>query len=753
MRMQFHLAASSAGILLAASGIHAQTPPIASPVGERIAVRVADRGPIPLGAEPFTSILDVDAARLEAFALNGGGIVIGFPFGPHLDADLELVPVEPFEEDATIDIVRRASKGRPLVEAVFARDLLVGSAFLAGSVVGQPGSHVFLASSAAGVFGYAQLDDQLFIVSSGPAGSGQPIASYDFTNLPEGLIELPEWACQTIAPDGVVGGALADGGVAGDASCRQIRIAYESDYEFATRFALDADAATGYVATLSSAMTTIFSRDFGARLSASYLRLWLEPADPWTANSTTAQLGEFRTNWNTFMTSVPRDAAHFLSGRSLGGGVAYLPGLCTTYAYALSANLSGSFPTPLVDNDAQNWDPFVVAHELGHNFGAPHTHDAASYDPVIDGCGLSPQDCGSASAGTVMSYCHLCAGGIANIRLGFHPRTITTVTGYLDGAACDYTASARPPVTVADAASAWSTVARTIDILANDVEFNCENFTLDAVQSPTPGGATVVVVPGAGSGGLDAISYTNATSFTGVDTFTYTIRDASNQTITGSVRVTVTGLRAPENPIGSTGGLDARYYALSSPSALPDFLTLTPYLTGVASAVNYPSTTGSFAGSGLSDNVGAVFSGWVLVPSDGVWTFYAGSDDGSRLKIGDTEVVSHDGLHGFTERSGEIGLRAGRHAFRVEFFERTGGAGLIASWQGPGVAKGVIPSANLWRGGATVPADYNGDGQVDAIDLSTLLAAWNTVNSTVDLSGDGVVNAVDITFFFSYWTG
>ncbi|MFM7133939.1 MAG: PA14 domain-containing protein, partial [Planctomycetota bacterium] len=132
----------------------------------------------------------------------------------------------------------------------------------------------------------------------------------------------------------------------------------------------------------------------------------------------------------------------------------------------------------------------------------------------------------------------------------------------------------------------------------------------------------------------------------------------------------------------------------------------------------------------------------MLIPTDGVWTFFTNSDDGSKLFIGNTEVVSNDGLHPMTERSGEIGMRAGRHALRVEFFERTGGAGLTASWSGPGVAKQTIPAANLWRGGATVPADYDGNGRVDAIDLATLLAAWGTVNGTIDLSGDGLVNAV-----------
>ena len=38
----------------------------------------------------------------------------------------------------------------------------------------------------------------------------------------------------------------------------------------------------------------------------------------------------------------------------------------------------------------------------------------------------------------------------------------------------------------------------------------------------------------------------------------------------------------------------------------------------------------------------------------------------------------------------------GPMAVRVEFFERGGGAGLIVRWEGPGVAKAVVPSS-AWR--------------------------------------------------------
>jgi len=40
-------------------------------------------------------------------------------------------------------------------------------------------------------------------------------------------------------------------------------------------------------------------------------------------------------------------------------------------------------------------------------------------------------------------------------------------------------------------------------------------------------------------------------------------------------------------------------------------------------------------------------------------------------------------------------LSAGYHALRVEYFENTGGAGLVLSWAGPGIAKQVVPASNL----------------------------------------------------------
>ena len=87
-----------------------------------------------------------------------------------------------------------------------------------------------------------------------------------------------------------------------------------------------------------------------------------------------------------------------------------------------------------------------------------------------------------------------------------------------------------------------------------------------------------------------------------------------------------------------------------------------------------------FAGSGLSDDVGAVFEGQIVFPATGVWTLFTDSDDGSRLLVDGVQIVDNDGLHGMRERSGTIQVdQIGPRNVRVEFFERGGGAGVICA--------------------------------------------------------------------------
>ncbi len=48
-------------------------------------------------------------------------------------------------------------------------------------------------------------------------------------------------------------------------------------------------------------------------------------------------------------------------------------------------------------------------------------------------------------------------------------------------------------------------------------------------------------------------------------------------------------------------------------------------------------------------------------------------------------------------------------------------------------------------------ADLNGDGLVDAADLTEILAQWGSIGGNGDLNGDGLVDAADLTIALSEW--
>jgi hypothetical protein len=91
------------------------------------------------------------------------------------------------------------------------------------------------------------------------------------------------------------------------------------------------------------------------------------------------------------------------------------------------------------------------------------------------------------------------------------------------------------PVAVDDAATAESEVEQIIDVLANDSDPDGDSVVIDSVESPTPGGGTVVINPD------NTLSYTSAPSFTGTDTFSYTVSDGQGGTATATVSIDVTG--------------------------------------------------------------------------------------------------------------------------------------------------------------------------------------------------------------------
>ena len=73
------------------------------------------------------------------------------------------------------------------------------------------------------------------------------------------------------------------------------------------------------------------------------------------------------------------------------------------------------------------------------------------------------------------------------------------------------------------------------------------------------------------------------------------------------------------------------------------------------------------------DNIGLILSGFIEVPTDGIYTFALLSDDGSYLMLDGKMVVDNDGEHSPREQIGQHAMQKGLHPLFVRYFDHNGG--------------------------------------------------------------------------------
>ncbi|MEM7308477.1 MAG: M12 family metallo-peptidase [Planctomycetota bacterium] len=309
-----------------------------------------------------------------------------------------------------------------------------------GSVAGDSGSEVLLSFSNFGTRGWISTGGELnhFMPQPDDAGSwtngytllaserdlGRLGAEANFTCHADELVNLDR-----VELDGIPAGSTGPITVGGSGLLYGCEIAIETDWQLNQVFGGNLAAETAYMTTLWTAVSDRYVEQVNTVLSFPYMMFWTTSNDGWSTpdsgGSTSAMLDEFLQAWQG---NIPAGAAigHFVSGASLGGGIAYLSVLCDDqddFSFAVSANIDGNTPFPIAVGPL-NWDFMVTAHETGHNFGSPHTHD---FSPQIDNC--AGGSC--ITNGTIMSYCHLCPGGLSNITTFFHPSVVNTINAHV----------------------------------------------------------------------------------------------------------------------------------------------------------------------------------------------------------------------------------------------------------------------------------------------------------------------------------
>jgi len=135
-----------------------------------------------------------------------------------------------------------------------------------------------------------------------------------------------------------------------------------------------------------------------------------------------------------------------------------------------------------------------------------------------------------------------------------------------------------------------------------------------------------------------------------------------------------------------TPGIQRSYFE-GSYNKLTEFTSAKPINIDTVSIISHLASK--------PENYAYIYKGLIKIDTEGSYTFFTSSDDGSSLYIDSVLVVTNDGLHSLQERSGTRYLTAGYHSFEVQYFNKLGGSGLTVSYSINGVKK-VIPDAALF---------------------------------------------------------
>ncbi len=205
--------------------------------------------------------------------------------------------------------------------------------------------------------------------------------------------------------------------------CKTTKIFLECDYRLYTDYNRNVSQVKNYITGLFNVVKTLYYNE-SVNIEISDIMVWTSQ-DPFLHTTLAAIIYNYAAyRKNNFVGNLAQLVTTYPPQQQ--GGIAFLGTLCSAYngqsgphSFAFIYNSYSQLPT-------YSWSVEVMTHELGHNFGSPHTHACfwgMNRDSTLDNC-QNPENNACApgpppiNGGTIMSYCHLTGNGI-NFSHGF----------------------------------------------------------------------------------------------------------------------------------------------------------------------------------------------------------------------------------------------------------------------------------------------------------------------------------------------
>ena len=256
-----------------------------------------------------------------------------------------------------------------------------------GTVVGRAKSRVAASLINGQLWALIQMSDQEWGV--------QPLSA-QIKNMPHTQhivyrkldVHHPNLLCGTAnftpKPTGTSGG-----GNSPSSANKLAEIGIDADYEYHRRYGSNVTNTKNAVTRVMNAVGSIYQRD--VQIQYSITQIIVRTSAVYSGTDMNSLLTQFRSRWNSSHGNVKRDVAHMFTGR--GGfsgiiGIAYMSVICNLgSAYGVSKAFSSNLST----------NTGLVAHELGHNWSAPHCNSSNPCNIMCSGLGGCSRNLGQFS--------------------------------------------------------------------------------------------------------------------------------------------------------------------------------------------------------------------------------------------------------------------------------------------------------------------------------------------------------------------